>query len=498
MRSSLSKQIWLIQPPDPVPPVTLVDAAGGATVRFSPAWDLLCLQSFLLERTGHICNLIDTRIFDDLNRALKTLDMPVDQNTDSVVIVYADVLNLGFVGYITGYIHAHYPSMTIVLCGPMVDSFPETVRLIPHVQFGLCGDPEVILRNLLDFIDISHRLKLVPGLIMPDEPPRPPHWMERLQALSLPEWYRVSWSSYKSTHDHGGSLRVEARLSRGMPNGIDRMFFPKPNEPVRVWPLSAMSQSFQKSAGQGIAEIFLADPPGFWTDERIAEWCRHLNVFRNTQPWGIQLFPRDIPDDLLEDMGGNACHRVEFIIPTCDPALRERYGLTYPDDQLRELIIKMEARNISAQLIYWIQGPDEKVNESTRVSRHIASLGYPKFALHPFPFHHDSLLYRDELAKGKKLPTLTEWITWGQKPDLAHPPVALWEGVTGLIRCRSTMQSIQRKLLRNPGRHINRISRQLHLFNQFSNVRQQILRWIKPRARNVSSKHRGSVNGDQP
>lgn len=492
MRSSLSKQIWLIQPPDPVPPVNLVDAAGGATVRFAPAWDLLCLQSFLLERTGHVCHLIDTRVYENLTDALRTLEQPVEQNTDSVVIIYADVLNLGAIGFIVQYIHTHEPSMTIILSGPLVDSFPEVVRLIPHVQFGLCGDPEVILRNLLDFIDITHRLRLVPGLIMPEEPVRAPHWMERLHALSLPEWYRVNWSPYKSSHDHE-TLRAEARLSRGIPDSIERLAFAKPNEPVRVWSLSAMAQSFQKCAGQGIAEIFLADPPGFWTDERIVEWCRHLNVLRNTQPWGIQLFPRDLSTELLDAMGGNACHRVEFIIPTCDPALKDRYGITLPDETLRELIIKMESRNISAQLIYWIQGPGEKENESSRVARHIALLGYPKFALHPFPFHHDSLLYGEELAKGKKVPLLAEWIAWGQKPDLAHPPVALWDGINGLNQCRATMQSIQRKLLRNPGRHFNRISRHLHMFNQFSRMKQELVSWLKDWPRKFTRKTRSKL-----
>ena len=478
MRSSLFKHIWLIQPPDPIPPVTPVDAAGGSTVRYSPSWDLLCLQSFLLERTGHTCSVIDTRVFDHLSDALQILDQPFEHGTETVAIIYADVLNLGMVGAIVAHLHSHHPTMTVILCGPLVDSFPETVRLIPHVHFGLCGDPEVILRNLLDFIDISHRLKLVPGLIMPDEPSRAPHWMDRLQGLSLPEWYRVNWASYKTIDDHE-TLRVEIRLSRGIPAGVERLAFAKPNEPVRVWSLPAMAQSFQKSAGQGIAEIFLADPPGFWTDDQIMEWCRQLNVFRNTQPWGIQLFPRELSIELLDAMAGNACHRVEFIIPTCEPALKARYGITIADDAMRELILQMEARNISAQMIYWIQGPNEKENESVRVFRHIAALGYPKFALHPFPLHHDSLLYAEELAMGKPVPPLSEWITWGQNPDLAHPPVALWDGVAGLNRCRSTMQSIQRKIIRNPGRHVNRITRQLHLFAAVNRIRFVIQGWLK-------------------
>lgn len=483
MRSSLFKNIWLIQPHDPAPPSTIVDAAGGATVRFVPTWSLVCLQSFLLERTGHTCTIIDTRLFDSLQDAFEPLRRAPVPNAENIAVIHTETLALGHVGAITRHLHALDPDMTIVLCGPFADSFPDLVRLVPHVDYGLCGDAEVILRNLLDFKSIPHRLKLVPGLIMSGEPSKSAHWIERLHALSLPEWYRVDWSAYAS-HDVHRALRAEVRLSRGMEPGPASLPFSKPDEPLRTWPLTTMAQAFQKCAGQGISEIYLADPPSYWTDERIMDWCRQLILCRNTQPWAIQLFPRLLDTDVIAALGENACHRVEFILPSCDLERAARYGVTMTADQLRTQIEQLAARNVQAQVIYWLQGPDEKPgDEADRIYRHLATLGFPKFALHPFPLHHDSRLYLERAGRDPNTPDVMKWVEWAQHPDMASPPVAMWNGAEGQARCRATTLAIQRKITRNPRRHLSRFLRSIHMYGSIKNLEQRIADWFTAKTR---------------
>jgi len=483
MRSSLFKHIWLIQPHDPPPSAIIVDAAGGATVRFVPTWSLVCLQSFLLERTGHTCSIIDTRLNDSLADALEPLRRPLDDKAESVAVVHAETSALGHVGAITRYLHTQHPDITIIVCGPFADSFPELVRLIPHVDYGLRGDAEAILRNLLDYKSIPHRLKLVPGLITPDDPAKNPHWIERLQSLSLPEWYRVDWSAYASQDVHR-ALRAEVRLSRGMAPGPASLPYGKPDEPLRVWSLAAMAQAFQKCAGQGISEIYLSDPPSFWTDEQLRDWCRQLILCRNTQPWAIQLFPRQLESEIIAALGENACHRIEFIMPSCDPDLAARYGVDISVEALAGQIAALAKHNVQAQVIYWLQGPDERAEgEAERIYRHLSGLSFPRFALHPFPLHHDSRLYRERAGRDPGTPDVMKWVEWAQHPDMPNPPVSMWDGVNGQTRCRATSMAIQRKITRNPRRRISRILQSIHLYGSIKRFEQRIADWFTARAR---------------
>jgi hypothetical protein len=461
MHSSLSKHVWLIQPQDPINAVAPIDAAGGDTLRFSPSWELMCLQAFILDRTGHTCTLIDIRTFESMSHALNKLNNPPDPRSDGIVVIFTTTHHLGPVGSIIEYVDRNFPDLLIVLCGPFVNSFPDALRLIPNVDFGLCGDPENILRNLLDFIDIEHRLNLVPGLILPNQPAKQPHWLSNLQALSLPEWYRINWNLYQST-DVLHLLRAEARLSRGNSGTPGDIACSSPGEPVRHWSFPAMAQSFQKCAGQGIYEIYLNDPPGFWTDAHISEWCRQLLVFRNTQPWAIQLIPRTLPDGILNSLAENSCHRIEFIIPTCDESRKSDFGITISDHEFLALLEQLAARNIRAELIYWVHGPGENINEAERVLRHLTTLHYPKFAVYPFPLNHDSVLYKNNQDSGGNPPPITEWIAWAQKPDSAQPP-GLWGGISDLANCKKTIQTIQRKVTRNPYRQLSRAVRRMRM-----------------------------------
>jgi len=457
MHSSLFKHIWLIQPSPPVPSVIPIDAANGTSVHFSPSWDLLCLQSFLLERTGHTCTLIDTRCHESTEAALQILRDPPDARTTSVAVIYTTIDNLGSAISIAAHVRKQFPSMITALCGPYVASFPETIELFPGVQFGLAGDPEIILRNLLEFIDIEHRLKLVPGLIIPGVAAKNPHWVRDLHSLSLPEWFRVDWRSYSINHHHKG-VHLEARISRGHPGKKEDRAWPVPQEPLRLWPLPLLAQLLQKCSGHGITEVFFADPPGLWTDDMIMEWCRHLRVVRNSQAWSFQLVPRMLTNELITELAANGCRRIEFIIPTCDTGLRSSRGLELTDRQIATVLSRVKAGNILPLLAYWIQGPGEPPGEAARVLQHISAMDYPPFALCPHPFFHDSMLFREE-GETQRAPPISAWLEWAQKPDENKPPPALWRGTQGVAECQRIMNVILKNIHRNPWHQIRRAFR---------------------------------------
>lgn len=466
MRSSRSSHIWLIQPPDPHPAVLPIDAAGGDSVRFSPAWDLLCLQAFILERTGHTCDLIDTRLHENIESALARLKSPPSAGTNKVAVLHGTLHNLGSTASIVQHIKAKHPDVDVVLCGPLASSFPEVLTAIPGVNYGLRGDAETILRNLLDFCDIEHRLKLVPGLILPGQPLKPPYWMPTLNAISLPDWLRTRWSQYQQDL-HANGVRIEVRLSRGSPGmSVDRPF-PIATEPMRIWPMHAMATLVQKCPGHGISEVFLADPPGFWTTERIMQWCSQLDTVRNSQPWSFQMVPRTMTDEELFQLSYNICRRIELIIPALHEPLRSDLGFDMSADDLKRLLQRMIDHKIRPQLVYWIEGPEAPANEAETILQHIRAVDATEFSMYPFPLHLDSPLYQSCRQKGMKIPALSDWLDWIRKPGSESAPADLWSGAAGVPVCMQKLMTMQRKIVHNPWVKLLRfLKKQRSLFSQ--------------------------------
>jgi hypothetical protein len=455
MRSSLVKHLWLIQPNENHPPILPLDAAGGATVHFSPAWDVICLRAFLLERTGHTCSLIDTRLFDTLPQAFADAVAETPSGASAMALIYTTTQHIGSAGDIVRYLQQHHPEMPVTLFGPHIASFPETLALLPGVDYGLCGDPEMKLRHLLDALDIPHRLRLVPGLIIPGEAIKAPQWATELRSLSLPDWPGIDWHPYR----HDPLIRgahIEARLSRGHPGTPADAAWPGAGEPLRVWPLDRMARALQRCSGSGINEVFFADPPGFWSDQQLVRWIDQLRILRNTQEWSFQLIARDLPDTIISELSLHGCHRIEMIVPSLNPQHRRELGMTIDEQQLKQLVIRLRNAGVDPQIIFWVEGPWPGESGAATLHDKIKQLGRPSYAVYPFPFHHDAPLYRQLVEAGFQPPPLDAWMAWAQRGAASDPPVAMWGGHEARKRAETTIRDLHRQIGRDPWRTLKK------------------------------------------
>jgi hypothetical protein len=456
MRSSLVKHLWLIQPGEPSEGVMPIDAAGGFTVHFSPAWDLLCLRAFVLDRTGHTCTYIDTRLHERLENAFEEAEDELPPQSSFMALIYTETHLLASVGEIIRYLKQHHPGMPVTLFGPHVSAFPDTIELMPGVDFALCGDPEVKLRHLLDSLDVTHRQKLIPGLIIPGVMKKPPQWAADLRAFSLPDWQSMEWSDYR--HDPAvRGAHIEVRMSRGHPGTPADVAWPGADEPFRAWPMDRMAKALQRCPGNGINEVFFIDPPGFWTDERLTDWLNQLRYLRSTQEWSFQMIARDLPDAIITELGLHGCHRIEIIIPTTDPRRQAELGMDITTEKLLALVNRLRNVAVAPQFIFWVEGPWPVEKEAEKIIELLKELGRPSFAIYPFPFHHDAPLYRTIAEAGRHPPPLEDWLAAAQQPDAAAAaPVNLWGGTKGQARLEETMRLLHRRIAKDPMRALQR------------------------------------------
>ncbi len=412
--------VLLVQPPDPTTPIRPLPLTASYSPLFAPCWEILCLHAFLKERTGHLASVLDCRLFSDLEHDLiKAIE--AKPNTDMLVIK-ATSHALGQTAAVLAIAKRHFPQITTVLFGEFPSQFPEKVFSMSNIDFALAGDPEPVLRNLLDHIELPQRLKRTPGLIYPGAENPTRYWLPQLHSLSLPDWKDVFWSAYREDH-----IRAELRVSRGHTGQAADRAFGRGHEPLRLWPFDRVASTVQKCGHLGVSEIILTDPPGLWTPEHLAQWCSSLRHIRNRQPWVIRLLPTRITPEMAATLKTVACKRVEFIMPSCDPELLQRHGSALNTQLMIYTRKVLQDHEIEVQTHFWFGGPEEKEHEAQRVLRMLKELGYPSASLHSFPFAMHSMLYA-ELSETRPTPHLEDWINWSRDPWTVKRPLPLWNG----------------------------------------------------------------------
>lgn len=441
--------VLLVHPPESV----ATDAQERVRPRPPPApsWLLLSLLTFLRARTGHQGHLLDARLYarfeEDYSAALTRTGSP------RVVVVQADDLHLGEVMAVVEATRRRAPDAPIILCGPHPSAYPQHALALPHVDFALAGDPEVPLRQLLEFLHVPNRLRLVPGLISRVTTAPAAAWLPDLSVLPVPAWDGPAWPAYESTI--GTGVRAEMRISRGHSGSAADRASGEASQPLRFWPLDRLAANMEKCAHKGVVEIMVNDPPGLWTPDRLRAWCAALQRARHTHPWSFRSLPRQFSPAELDHLADAHCAAVEFILPSCDPALLERYECRIEPRRLPQLAGDLRRVGVETRLRFWLGGPEEGRGESARVRHWLDRAGATPVVLEPFPLHFDSPLYR-QLPPSHPHPTVEGWLAWSRDPWMNTRPPATWGGHAAASALAREMEALQQHGVRSPAQRLRR------------------------------------------
>jgi len=445
--------IILVQPPDPAMPVVPLDSTYGDAIRYVPPWDLLCLRSYLLSKTKHHAAVVDCRLFTDIeSNFLETLRAVPEPR---MVVIDTPSLSLGQAVAVAEMTKSNFPGTKVVLSGPHPSKFPERLASIPHIDYAIAGDPEPALKSLLDFIDAEARLARVPGLIKPGTFESRPSWVPDLRSLVLPDWQGVFWPAYEAGPQKTG-WRAKVRISRGQTGQAADRAFRNSGEPFRIWPLDRVAACIQRCAHLGVIEVFMDDPPGVWTAERLHAWCTSLIDERNTQAWAFQALPAEFPAETAELLYTAGCRRMEILFPTSDMDLLRRYGCDLNLGQIAESVKVLHASGIEVKACFWLGGPEEGPGEVARVVRVIRHLGFCPFSLKSFPFAFDAPIY-DEMPVTEEKPQIETWLNWTRHPWTEERPLPLWGGRAAQAQITEVIGEIEQAITRSPERRLRRM-----------------------------------------
>lgn len=434
----------------------------------------MCLQTYLQKHTRHISRFIDCRLMRDLEmelvRSLEELAPP------RIMVVNCPILALGQVAAVLEIAKRHFPTMRTVLCGAYPSAFPEHVADIPRADFALAGDPEPILRNLLDYVDVEPRLRRTPGLIMYGSVKIKPYWLPRLNALPLPHWEGIYWRDYQQGH----ACRAIARVTRGHAGTAGQRNHGECAQPARVWPLDRMAQFVSRCSNTEIGEVMLDDPPGHWDDQTLSAWTQALLHVRNAQPWGLTIHPLPLSEQLMDNLVETRCKRIDVLFPSLDRQVLSQYDLKLDGRGLEATWAYLRAQGIYVFPRFWLGSPEEPRGESDRIAQFIRRFALCDYRIEPFPFIIDSPLYAEHIENGEAA-HLQEWIKWSRDPWLEERPVPLWGGRQRVAELDEQLQSIRKTLQRSPGLTWARWRNALKSRNWIELLEDRAIDWLQRR-----------------
>ena len=222
-------EVLIIQPPTPA--LTAFDQTGGRASHISPPWNALCLLGFLRGRTRHSGRLFDARHRahwqDELADAL-VIPRPIE-----AAVIACDLRDETAVREVVNLLRKTFPQMPLIGFGESPTFSPQKFTAATGADYGLCGDPEPILRQLLDNIHVPFRRQRIASLVHAGSNGTSPLWTADLKTLALPNLADANFSAYETeTYPHG--LRFDMQVSRGCSeNPVDALLRPG-NAPLRL------------------------------------------------------------------------------------------------------------------------------------------------------------------------------------------------------------------------------------------------------------------------
>ena len=438
-----------------------MDSSYGSARHVAPTPDALHLHAHLRKHTRHSCSFLDVRLLQDPETQLPARIRATP--TPRVVVVPLHAESLGSVASVLELLRRHEPGLPVVAYGPFPSTHPADALCLSHLHAALCGDPEPLLYHFLDYMDVPHRLRRTPGIATRGYPAESSVWLKDLKTLTVPDFEGIPWPAYNPPRERKGS-QATLRLSRGHSGARGDRAYGSGGEPLRVWPMDRMAAAFTKASAEGVTDIFLEDPPGFWTEDRLHDWIRALDRARNTQPWSLQMLPVDLPASLTGDLALSGCRRVELIFPTCSDSVAQRFGIDLNLDAMSARIFQLQDSGVEVEARIWVGGPEEEKGEADRIVRILGKLGFLPYSLHPFPFHLDAPMIGD-VPSDVARPTLADWLTWSRDPWSSDKPALLWGGAEAKAQIELTMQDVEKSVQRHPKRGVLRIAQFLQTFN---------------------------------
>lgn len=278
----------------------------------------LCSVAAAARSKGHEVRIFDAQIPGLSNEGV--VDAVIEWGTRYVGITATTDIAL-LAGELAGAIKSRNPRARVILGGPHISALPEeTLRSFPGVDFGVVGEGEETLRDLVGVLESGGDPADVPGLVHRPQgrieitPPR--GFIKDLDVLPLPAWDLLPdlGRSYRPTVANVKSLPAASLVtSRGCPGKCafcdTRVFGSSYRMHSARYVLDAIRHLKQR---YGIRGICFYDDVFTIFKSRLGEICAGLREPSSRVDWSCQAMVNAVDFETMRMMRNAGCWKISF------------------------------------------------------------------------------------------------------------------------------------------------------------------------------------------
>lgn len=378
-----------------------------------PPIGLAYIASYL-EQNGHEVQLIDA-IVDNLG----TQDMQNRLEKFSPELVGITAMTSTLEGSLEAARIAKKSGAKIVFGGAHMSAYPKETLSHDYVDFGVIGDGEVPMVQLIEALEGKMSFEDVQGLVYKDDPEvksNGPFVQMDLDVLPSPAYHLLPLNKYSSIIS--SKLMTTMITGRGCPYRCGFCFtqptdkFYRMRNPVKV--VDEMEMLMDK---HGINEIMFYDDTIAVNRKHIEDICNEILTRKLKIRWESPCRVDDVDHDLLKLMAKSGCFRLRFGVESGNPQILKLMNKKIELDQVETVFKdckKLGIETFAYFIIGYAQENERTIQDTIDFSKRIEPDLVMFTVATPYPFTH---LYR--LAVKEKLFEGEYWkeFTLGQRTD---------------------------------------------------------------------------------
>ena len=218
---------------------------------------------------------------------------------------------------------------TVILGGSGFSLMPCDVLNFVGGDFGVIGEGEEALVQLLDCLEGGEQIIGLPGIVTRGEaafmPPR------HLPRIGRPDRKLFDVQRYRR---EGGMANVQTK--RGCPFACIYCTYPNlEGERVRTRPVPEVVAEFRELVEEGIDYVYFVDDIFNYPIPYALELCRAIIAENLRVNWSAFINPGFVTAELLEAMTGAGCDAVEFGSDSGSPVMLENLGKSFGVAEIR-------------------------------------------------------------------------------------------------------------------------------------------------------------------
>lgn len=264
-----------------------------------------------------------------------------------------------------------HSSAPVVLGGAGYSIFPGPALAYLGADFGVCGEGEVIFPALVRRLEQREDPADLPGVYTAGRSGSAPRtFTPDLDALPRPA------TDLWPTADPGDAdVWIPVQSRRGCPLACSYCSTPGlEGRAIRARSPRLVASEMARMARAGFRRFYFVDntfnlPTGY-----ALELCRHLTAERLDVAWRCILYPRDVPEALVEAMAAAGCVEVGLGCESGSAPVLRAMNKQFLPEEVREISDRLAARGIRRMGFLLLGGPGETQETVGRSAAFVESL----------------------------------------------------------------------------------------------------------------------------